>query len=897
MRAARWWILFAISCGPATKTAPVVSDPATPAPAPAGPAAPAADPAPPELRLPAVARPLHNSVELVLDPSTEDFTGTIVTQLEVVKPTTVIWLHQKEITVDDVVLDLGGAAKKPRTVTPQGKEYLGLVFAEAIAPGKGKLTIRYRGKMHRNDGDGIYTAQVGTDWYAFTQFEAMDARSAFPTFDEPSFKVPWQLAIHTKKPLMALANTAIASEQDEPNGMKVVRFAETRPLPSYLVAFAVGPFERVEAGKTRAGQPIGIVVPRGRTKDAAYPAEVTKPILDLLEDYFGTPYPYDKLDLLSCSVFNAGAMENPGLITWREELLLTRPADLTLGKQKTHASITAHEMAHMWFGDYVTLAWWDDTWLNEAFATWAASKVIEKWKPDWDVAVESVSSKSMVMGQDSLDSARAIRQPIATTGDVLNAFDGITYQKGEAVLRMLERRIGPDVFQKGVREYLQKHAWGNATYEDFVAGMTSAAGRDLRPMFDSFVLQSGVPLVSAELSCAGAPKLALTQQRYVPTGSKIDPKRLWQLPICVRWGAGGATGRDCTTLATETGELALSAKTCPDWVLPNEDGLGYYRMRPKADQLTKLLAVAPKALSLAERVGLLGDVNALVASGDVQNGVALSLVETLSKDKSRHIVDAGIGVVAGIDELVPDNLRPNYERLIKKLYRARAKELGWQPRRGEDQNLKELRPNLLALVGGAGRDAEVIKEATALSWKWLDDHATLDKELVGTALHIAGRYGDQKLFDRLLAEAKKATDKQDRMRFLAAMGAFVDAKIIPQAMALLMSDQFDIRESGRLLQGAFADPRVRPVAYKFVTENFDAITAKLPELYRPYMAFTFVALCDEARKPEIEAFYKPRITAMQGGDRIYAQALETLSLCAASRKAQTPGVIAFLKRQ
>ncbi len=888
-------LIAVVACGPSTKPPP--ASPPVAATKPAPPPAPVPPPAPPELRLPNVASPLHNTVELAIDPASEEFTGTITTDLEITKPLSLLWLNGKELTIEKATFAVVGATV---TATPVdgGKEFVGLALEQPIQPGRATLAIRYRGKLHRNSGDGIYSAQEAGDWYAYTQFESTDARRAFPTFDEPSYKAPWKLAIHTKQNLAVFANTPIESETQEAGNMKLVRFVETTPLPSYLVAFAVGPFETVDAGTSKTGTPIRIVVPKGRAKDAAYAAEATRPLLELVEEYFGSHYPYPKLDLLACAVFNAGAMENPGLITYREERLLTKPEEQTLARQKKFATDTAHEIAHQWFGDYVTLAWWDDTWLNESFASWMESKIVEKWKPEWDLDVESVASKNAVMHSDSLDAARSIRQPIASANDIANAFDSITYKKGEAVLTMLEHWIGPDVFQKGVRAYLAKHAWGNATYDDFVAAMSAAAGVDEKPLFDAFVLQSGVPLVSFELQCpkGAAPKLALAQKRYAPTGSSIDPKRTWHLPICVRWSAGGQAGHDCTVLGEATGELALSAKSCPAWLLPNEGGIGYYRMQPHGDLLAHLLANT-KALTLPERVSLIGDVNALVASGDVQKGQALELVETLAKDKSRFIVDASSGVVVSIDDMVPDKLRPNYERFIRKLYKARAHELGWQSKKGEDANTKELRSTLVALVADTGKDAELAKQATELAWKWLDDHKAVEPDLVDAVLAGAARNGDQKLFDRLHAEAKKATDRAERQRLLRAMGGFADPKIVTQALAIVLTNEFELREATALMNGAFREPRTRELAYEFVKTHFDEISNKLPEMYRPYMAFTFVGLCDDAKKPDIEAFFRPRIEKLDGGPRIMAQALESMSLCAAQRKAQAPGVEAFLKRQ
>ena len=876
--------------------APPTAAPARPAPvARSAPPARPQDPAlsAPQLRLSTSVRPTRAIANLVIDPATEELTGSIDYELDIRESTIAVWLNQREITVTTAVFSAGGK-QFPATAKEQ-KELVGLVLAEPLPVGPAKLSITYRAKMHRGDGTGVYTAQEAGDWYAFTQFESTDARRAFPCFDEPSFKHPWQISIKTKKQLVALSNTPVQSETDAGNGQKLVTFAETKPLPSYLVAFAVGPFEAVDAGKTRSGAPIRIVVPRGRTGDVAYPVEATKPILDQLEDYFGTPYPYPKLDMIAVSVFNAGAMENPGLITFRQSLIVTKPDEMTLGKKKSYAIVAAHEMAHQWFGDYVTLAWWDDTWLNESFASWMETKVIDTWKPEWELEVGRVESKSGAMGADSLDAARAIRQPIQSQGDIENAFDGITYQKGEAVLTMIERTLGAATFQKGVRAYLAAHAWGNATYEDFVGAMSQAAGRDLHPMFDAFVLQSGVPLVSAKLSCkpGAAPALSLSQRRYVPNGSKIDPARTWTIPMCVRWDGGS----QCFTLADKTAEVALETKTCPAWLLPNAGELGYYRWQLDGAPLDKLLAAAPKALTLPERVGLIGDVNALVESGDVKNGVALALVEKLAKDKSRHIVDASIAVVAGIDEMVPDKLRPNYQRLIARLYRARAIELGWTSKKGEDDNVKQLRPALLGLVADTGKDKELIAQATALTAKWFDDHKAIEPELVGTALHVAARFGDQALFDRFHAAAKATQDRTERGRLLGAMGAFADPKIVAQAMSLALTDEFDLREGSGLLSAGFTRPATREAAYVFVRDHFDAIAAKLPPMYRPYMAFTFVAMCDASRTKEFETFFRPKIDPLDGGPRIMQQALEELALCSASRKAQTPGVVAFLQRQ
>jgi alanyl aminopeptidase len=894
----------ALACGSGTprtplKTVPTPPPPVAPAP---GQKAQAAQPAslqPPTLRLPELARPKSHVVDLVLDPSSQDFTGTIQMAIEILQPTDHLWLSGDEITVSQATLTVGGETLALGAHADK-EDFLALTFPKQVEAGPATLTIKYAGKIHPSDGTGIYTAQEAGDWYLFTQFESTDARSAFPCFDEPSYKAPWQLTIHAKKDQAVFSNTPIEQETDEPNGMKATRFAVTKPLPSYLIAFAVGPFETVDAGKTKSGVPVRIVVPRGRAGDVEYPAKVTGRLLDLLEDYFGIPYPFGKLDIMAVAVFNAGAMENPGLITYRQEIVLTKPGEMTVGKQQRYADVTAHELAHQWFGDLVTLAWWDDTWLNEAFASWAGAKVMATFAPEWDPDVSEVGSKSRVMQSDSLESARSIHNEIKQKGDIENSFDGITYAKGEAVLDMLERWVGPEQWQKGVRAYLTKHAYGNATYDDFVGAIADVAGPEVKAAFDTFVRQSGVPEIDVSLVCEKGqpPRLDLEQKRYVPIGADLDTNRLWSIPVCARWSAGGKTGRACTLLAQKTGQLPLEgAKACPEWVLPNEGGFGYYRALAKGDLLERLLKKGGAKITTAERVNVIGDLDAFVRSGAVPVDVTLGLVQAFSKDANPHIVGASARIVAGIDEVVPAELRPNYRRFIIKLYKAKAKALGWTPKAGEDEETKSLRGDLLELVANEGNDPELAKQATLLAYKWLDDRKAVHPELVGTVLSIATYHGDRKLFDRLHDEAKKAKDRGDRGRLLGALGDFTDPDIVQAALGIVLTDEFPLREATGIMQGGFRHPQTRAVAYEWIKAHFDDVASKVPSPFRKYLAFSFVAICDDGKRPEVEAAFKSKIEAFDGGQQVFAQAMEALSQCAASRKATAPGVIAFLKKQ
>ena len=384
-------------------------------------------------------------------------------------------------------------------------ERVALRFPHPLPPGPVTLRLEFRGTQFTQEDSGIFRQQSGGDWYAFTQFEETDARRAFPCVDEPSAKIPWELTLRVPTTLTAVANTPMVSETPAADGMKDVKFRQTRPLPSYLVAFGVGPFEIKEArpfGKKHV--PLRFVVPRGRGAETRYAASVTPRIVGLLEDYFGMAYPYDKLDVLPIPfTVQFGAMENVGLVTFREALVLAPTEQDRVQRRRQYALVAAHEFAHQWFGDLVTAAWWDDIWLNEAFATWMETKIIDRWAPAWGMAAERVEHRNGAAEADALVNSRVIRQPVNSDNDVKNAVDAITYSKGAAVLRMFEQWVGPETFRRGIQQYVRTHADGNATAKDFLASISQAAGRDVAPAFNTFLDHPGVPRVQASVRCGG----------------------------------------------------------------------------------------------------------------------------------------------------------------------------------------------------------------------------------------------------------------------------------------------------------------------------------------------------------------------------------------------------------
>jgi len=449
---------------------------APPAPLPAAIAAPSPSAPPPGIRLPTTVKPTRYAPTLTILSDTLGIEGSIDIDVALTEPTSIIWLNAVGLRVSEAHLEVAGVSRPARLV-PGGADHLG--FAFDMAPeGKARLHVTYSADVSERDDRGVFAEKEDGASYIFSQFENIDARRAFPCFDEPTFKVPWQLTLKVKQSDVALSNTPSLSEMPAEGGLKTVRFAETKPLPTYLVAFAVGPFDLVDAGRAgRGGTPLRIVVPHGKSAEAAYAVKTTPILLERLERFFGMAYPYEKLDVVAVPrLVSFGAMENVGLITFFERGVLAGRAEETLRFQRGYSETIAHEMAHQWFGDLVTMSFWNDIWLNEAFASWMEQKTIAPWKPEWSWETNTARSTAYAMRNDSLISARKIRQEILTKDDIQNAFDSITYNKGAAVIGMFETWVGPDKFQKGVQSYLTKHAHGSAGSSDFFAAISAEAG-------------------------------------------------------------------------------------------------------------------------------------------------------------------------------------------------------------------------------------------------------------------------------------------------------------------------------------------------------------------------------------------------------------------------------------
>jgi cytosol alanyl aminopeptidase len=560
----------------------------------------------PAFRLPATARPTHYSLDMTIVPSELTFHGVATISIQVEEKTKVIWLNQKDLTIRQVrVRPEGGDYRMAQWTTPD--EFLSVELPKPMVPGKLDIEISYDGRLNDKRSVGAFRKKAGDDWYVYTSFTPIDARRAFPCFDEPGYKAPWLVTLHVKKTDVAVANGPEIKSQDESNGMKRVEFKETQPLASEVVAFAVGPFDVVDAGV--AGEkriPVRIITPKGRASEAGPAKAATAELLPREEAYTGIAYPWDKLDHIAVLDLPFGATENPGLITYRDSQLLAPVTKDTPRRVRAMRGTMAHEMAHQWFGNLVTQAWWDDTWLAEGFATWMAAKITDMDLPEDQRGLAMVQARDRIMATDA-NGKRPVRLEMHSRTETEDVYDGLVYQKGAATLKMVEDWVGADAFQRGIRIYLHDHAMSNATTAELEQNLKESTAVNVGPVMDEMLNRVGFPVMRFKLETG---KLVLDQQH-------ADKDGPWTMPVCVH---SEETERRCDVVSADHAEIPIAGavtamqghRSPQTWIWTNAYGTGYYRSILDGGMLDAVAGRGYLDLSEPERLNLLLDLKAVM---------------------------------------------------------------------------------------------------------------------------------------------------------------------------------------------------------------------------------------------------------------------------------------------
>jgi alanyl aminopeptidase len=856
--------------------------------------------APPQGKLPADAIPLHYALHLTIDPHTDRFSGETRIRVRLAKATDHVWLHAKSIAVKQVsVIDAAGKTHEAKAIEQADAGLLDVQFGRTLPAQEVELAFVYDAPFNQQL-EGLYKVKVGTDDYAVSQMEPVSARFAFPGFDEPRFKTPFDVSLTVPKDEVAVANTRQLHEEVSADAKwKTLTFDTTKPLPTYLVAFAVGPWDVVNApaiapNAVRANAvPLRGIGPRGSAKQLAWALEVAPQIVKFYEDYTAQPYPFDKLDLLGAPDFSAGAMENAGLIIYRDAYLLI-DANAAADRYRRVFNIEAHEIAHQWYGDLVTVPWWDDIWLNEAYATWAQAKATTALKPEYHAPLEALEGRLGAMASDSLLSTRKVRQPILGHGDIETAFDGITYQKGASVLAMFESWVGEDTFRKGMRTYLARHAFGSGSSDDLIATLTEASGKGdaFAKAMRSFLDQPGVPQIHSELACTdGKAALTLSQSRYLPFGVLAKEAPLWGVPVCARFGHGASSDTQCFLLEKDEQRFDV-AGACPDWYLPNAAARGYYRFDVAAADLARLGAAAAQ-LSAPEQVVYADALSSAFKRGTLGPAAILDAMPALAGSEVPQVATALFGSFEWIREHLTDaTTRAQLDAYATHLYAPRLAQLGYRHKPGEASTATALRTRLADFLALEVRDAGVRGElaqqgraALGLDGSGKVDLTRADADLRTIALEVAVQDGGAAAFDAAQNELARNHDTTQRYALLAALGATRDPMLAERARNYGLTPTVQIGEMSHLYEAQVEQPENRAAMWQWLQQHYEAYRVRQPAFAQASLPRSVAnGRCSSAEADELSAFFAPRIKDLIGGERGLGQTVERVRQCNALRE-------------
>jgi aminopeptidase N len=843
-------------------------------------------------RLPEVAQPENYKLTFTPDLDNATFDGDEIIAIQVLNPTSEITLNSADISFREVSITSGSSTQKARVTLQKENEMAVLAVDKPLPAGPARIHITYTGILN-NEMRGLYLGKDNQGRkYAASQFEATDARRAFPSFDEPAYKATFDITAVIDKGQVAISNQKVLSDTPGPDGKHTIRFATTPKMSSYLAALVVGNFEYVEGEAD--GIPIRVYATTGRKEMGRFALDIASNVLKYYDHYFSIKYPYGKLDLVGLPDFSAGAMENTGCITFRDVLLLVDENHGSVDTKKTIAEVIAHEMAHQWFGDLVTMKWWDDIWLNEGFATWMESKPIEALKPEWNVNLDDVSDAGNTLNLDSLANTRAIHHSAQTPAQIEELFDGIAYGKAAAVLRMLESYLGEETFRAGVNAYIQQHEYANASAADFWDAQALTSHKPVDKIMPTWVSQPGAPIVSVNARCSGnSTSVTLSQQRYYFDRTKFENPgdQLWQIPLCLKGSADNAPNCRLLTKKEET----FSLPGCSTWVLANARATGYYRDGYEGETVRAFARDAESKLTAAERIVLQDDIWASVRVGREPVGDYLAFAQGLQSDRKRAVLQDVFLRLHYIGQyLVSDNDRGEYQAWLTQYLTPIMQDVGWQPRPGEDGEQRALRSRILNALGYDARDQQALNEARQLADKALADPNSVDPELAGGAFALAALNGSADFYDSLMAALKTQRTPQQYYTYLYTLARFTDPKLLERTLDFAISPAVRSQDTLGMITAVLRNPAGQTLAWNFIRQNWPEIEKAGGPFASAEVVGATSAFCDTAMRDQVEQFFSAHKVA--AADRTYKQSIERINDCVQLKAQQETQLASWLGR-
>jgi aminopeptidase N len=845
-------------------------------------------------RLPGNVTPRHYDLSFDVDLANARFDGKELIDVELSEPARTIVLNAAEITFRDVTVQSGPLSQTATVTVDDARQMATLTLPRPITRGPAQIALTYSGLLN-NKLRGFYLSTEGDQRIAVTQFEATDARRAFPGFDEPAFKATFDISLTIDARDSAISNGRVMSDTSLPGGAQhVVRFATTPKMSTYLVAMAVGRFGCLEG--SAESTPIRICGTEGKQEMGRIALDMAQQILKFYNTYFAIRYPFGKLDVLAVPDFAAGAMENTAAIFYRERDLLVDSKDASLAARKRIATVLAHEMAHQWFGDLVTMKWWDDIWLNEGFANWMESRPLATIRPDWNIAVDEALDNQGALSIDALKTTHPVHQAAETPAQIDEAFDAITYEKGAAVLRMVEGYLGSDTFRRGVNDYLRMHAYGNATSQDFWAAMSAASGKPVERMMPGFINQPGAPLLEVSLSCINnRSTLDISQRRFVldPSLMQRPASERWQIPVCVKSGASG--GVSCDLIADNRQTLSLG-NGCVPWAFVNAGAQGYYRTEYSPEMLRGLAPRLQEALTPPERLSLSGDEWAMVRAGRHSAADYLTLLPGYATEHINGVLSNVTDRLEFIDKyLTTADTHPGFQRFVRGLFTPLLQEITFTSATVDSDERRALRATLIYTLGITGDDPQVAANARAALDRALAGGPALDSTLAKSIVSAAAAHGDAALFSAMLAAAERASSGDEKYRYLYALAEFRDPALIDRALAYALTPKLRSQDTSGFLGRFFDNEIARPRAWLFVKAHWSELEPKIAVFGGDTrLVSSLSSFCDAATRDDITSFLREH--PLPSAARTLTQTIERIDNCIALRASQTPKVAEFLQK-
>jgi puromycin-sensitive aminopeptidase len=803
--------------------------------------------------------PSRYELHFQLDFDTWSSIGVERIAVRLARPTREIVLHSLELDIQSVTID-GERADRPQYDTEA--ETVTLRFGREISAGEHILKLDWRGEI-RESLRGLYRSLRGEERYAATQFEAADARRAFPCFDEPEFKARFKLELVHPSGNAAIANMPIESQDQISEHRTLTRFRETPKISSYLVAFTVGPYEFTPTATSPSGIPVRVCLPPGLAEQGTYARDAHVRAVEWLQEYTGLPYPYFKVDAIGIPDYEAGAMENPGAITYRTVYLAADSRTASIRMLKGTFSTVAHELTHMWWGDLVTMRWWTDLWLNESFAAFVGEKATATLNPEWRYWRDFVADNTNAFNLDALASTHPISYEAKSAEEASQRFDAISYTKGAAVLRMIEGYLGEDAFREGVRIYLRRHAEANASADDFWRALDEASGQDVTAIANAWIKEPGHPVVHiAAKQVDGALELELTQARYFSDPSAKTTGQVWPVPMVLKYGTADGLREHRFVLRRQRDTLRLEGAS---WFFPNSGGRGFYRFAFASALEGDLVDQGIPHLSAEERLALLDDLWALVRHGKATLATFLRRVEMLRGEEDRAVLASIADALTWLaNYAVRDATERPFARLVEDLFRPILDAIGWRPSDGEDADIREKRTRAIGMLGLYARADDVRAEAQRLVRAHLDGDERLHPDVAGTVVAVAATIGDDRLWERYVARMQQAqaTDAQEETRFRQGLVYFEDPGLARRTADAVFSPLIRVQDRGIMLGPMLQYRRNRPVAWQVLKEHWDAdiANAEVAPLLKQSMVNAVSQLAQRGLADEATSFLELKRT-------------------------------------